>query len=383
MVLYIYIFTFATSVTKFCFCWSLYTTSTQSLCPWIICQYRDALLSGDLHSYDLEQNGPSTTTSNCSQSIEEEQASCVSIYKTLYVRGLIFSGWMQSQRYHWSPQLSPSLRDSVVAAHLGCNGGHLYKSKREQWSREGCNATHLKYSVENGKVRLYACLWWWICSIGLKWIGLSSYCLSMLCRKPLERAPTEGATMSHDHWGECACRERRGKEEQSVRHVPSLSVLPLFLSHTLSLTHSLTHSDAFFFFSIEAMRRKQVWSLLETNTGIDMLAFNSPLLGKRLGLYLRRCMVFPPQFCHTEVAIIWFKPPAEWCCFKVFQMYFQSTCCCLYCCLASLYSRKSAGLMFNVWGAVLHHINLEVLWWILLTKRVPHWFAHQPCQEHS
>lgn len=160
------------------------------------------------------------------------------------------------------------------------------------------------------------------------------------------------------------CMQRKKRKRGTICSTRSFSLYPpsLSLPHTLSLTHS----DAFFF-SIEAMRRKQVWSFLETNRGIDMLAFNSPLLGKWLGLYLRRCMVFPSQFCHTEVAIIWFKPPAEWCCFKVFQMYFQSTCCCLYCCLASLYSRKSAGLMFNVWGAVLHHIHLEVLWWILLT----------------
>ena len=56
-----------------------------------------------------------------------------------------------------------------------------------------------------------------------------------------------------------------------------LSVLPLSLSCTHSLTRSL--SDAFFF-SMEAMRRKQVWGFLEGHKGKDMLAFYSaPLVG--------------------------------------------------------------------------------------------------------
>lgn len=88
----------------------------------------------------------------------------------------------------------------------------------------------------------------------------------------------------------------------------SVSSLSSSLSHTLSLTHSLTLSGAFFF-SMEAMRRQQVWSFLEANRGTDMLVFHSPLLGKWLGLNLRRCIVClffpsPSHFCHTEGAII-------------------------------------------------------------------------------
>lgn len=86
-----------------------------------------------------------------------------------------------------------------------------------------------------------------------------------------------------------------------------------FFLSVSSLSFSHTHSpppSAAFFFSMEAMRRKQVWSLLEANKGVDMLAFYSPLLGKWLDLDLRRYLVFPPQFCHTEVAIIF--PSSCW-----------------------------------------------------------------------
>lgn len=51
----------------------------------------------------------------------------------------------------------------------------------------------------------------------------------------------------------------------------------LSLSLPLSLTHSLTLSDAFF--SMEAMRRKQVWSFLEAGKGVDMLMFLVTTLG--------------------------------------------------------------------------------------------------------
>lgn len=107
----------------------------------------------------------------------------------------------------------------------------------------------------------------WACSVKTLWSG----------------GPTEGATRSRDRRGECACGEREGKEEQSVRHIsrslrppPSLS-LSVFVCLSLSLTHSL--SDAFLF-SMEAMRRKQVWCFLEAHKGKDMLAlYSSSLVG--------------------------------------------------------------------------------------------------------
>lgn len=56
---------------------------------------------------------------------------------------------------------------------------------------------------------------------------------------------------------------------------------PSFLSFSLSQTHTLAHlhalSDAFFF-SMEAMRREQVWCFLEAHQGKDMLAlYYSPI----------------------------------------------------------------------------------------------------------
>lgn len=69
----------------------------------------------------------------------------------------------------------------------------------------------------------------WACSVKTLWSG----------------GPTEGATRSRDRRGECACGEREGKEEQSVRHIsrslrppPSLS-LSVFVCLSLSLPHTL------------------------------------------------------------------------------------------------------------------------------------------------
>lgn len=78
----------------------------------------------------------------------------------------------------------------------------------------------------------------WACSVETLWRG----------------GPTEGATRSHDWWGECACGERKEKEEQSVRHIlvlsVSLFVLPPPLTptpnHSLSLSLFQTHTHALF-----------------------------------------------------------------------------------------------------------------------------------------
>lgn len=66
----------------------------------------------------------------------------------------------------------------------------------------------------------------WACSVETLW----------------QRGPTEGATRSHDRRGECACGERKGKEEQSVRQILALSLSVLPHSLSLSQTHTLPHS---------------------------------------------------------------------------------------------------------------------------------------------
>lgn len=105
--------------------------------------------------------------------------------------------------------------------------------------------------------------------------------LSMLCGDPLKRRTDRG---SHQvtwptRWM-CMRGKKRKRGTICSAHSCSLSLsfaLSLTHTHTFSLTHSL--SDAFFF-SMEAMRRKQVWCFLEAHKGKDMLAFySSPLVG--------------------------------------------------------------------------------------------------------
>lgn len=117
--------------------------------------------------------------------------------------------------------------------------------------------------------------------------------LSMLCGDPLKRRTDRG---SHQVTWPARWMCMRGKKRKrgticsthSLLLARSLSLssplpslpLPLSQSHTLSLTFLHTHclSDAFLF-SMEAMRRKQVWCFLEAHKEKDMLAlYSSPLV---------------------------------------------------------------------------------------------------------
>lgn len=92
------------------------------------------------------------------------------------------------------------------------------------------------------KVSLYPCISWVATrsSSLKKWSGVTVWTDWACSVETLWRGgPTEGATRSHDRRGECACGERKGKEEQSVRHILALSPSP---SPSLSLTH--THSPS-------------------------------------------------------------------------------------------------------------------------------------------
>lgn len=75
---------------------------------------RDAVLSGGLHSGDLEQIGPSTTSSYALRALRRKY-SVVGCSRSVITEAL-----------------DCHLSDGVVAAHLGWNDGHLYNSRRER-----------------------------------------------------------------------------------------------------------------------------------------------------------------------------------------------------------------------------------------------------------